>query len=72
MAVQIKPDPQMEDEKSLVHYIINVSEGDVYKMGELEILGVDTTSKDRLRGPGVCVKGSLTTPITPENFSWTM
>ena len=50
MAVQIKPDPQMEDEKSLVHYIINVSEGDVYKMGELEILGVDTTSKDRLRG----------------------
>jgi len=49
MAVQIKPDAQMDDEKSTVHYIINFAEGDLYKMGELEFLGVDSASKDRLR-----------------------
>jgi outer membrane protein assembly factor BamA len=49
MAVQIKPDAQMDDEKSSVHYVINVLEGDLYKMGELEFLGVDSASKDRLR-----------------------
>lgn len=48
MTAKITPDAQMDDEKSTVHYVINVSEGDLYKMGELEILGVDTASKDRL------------------------
>ncbi len=49
MAVQIKADAQTDDDKSSVHYVINVAEGDLYKMGELEFLGVDTGSKDRLR-----------------------
>ena len=49
MAVQIKPEAQMDDEKSTVHYIINFTEGDLYKMGEIEFLGVDSASKDRLR-----------------------
>ncbi len=49
MTVQIKPDAQMDDEKSTVHYVINFAEGDLYKMGELEFLGVDSASKDRLR-----------------------
>ena len=49
MAVQIKPDAQMDDEESSVRYVINFAEGDLYKMGELEFLGVDSASKDRLR-----------------------
>jgi len=49
MKVQIKPDAQTDDEKGTVHYVINVAEGDLYKMGELEFLGVDSASKDRLR-----------------------
>jgi len=49
MTAQIKPDAQLDDENSTVHYDMNVAEGDLYKMGDLEILGVDTTSKDRLR-----------------------
>jgi len=49
MTAQIKPDAQLDDENSTVHYNMNIAEGDLYKMGELEILGVDTTSKDRLR-----------------------
>ncbi|MGA8774016.1 MAG: POTRA domain-containing protein [Terriglobales bacterium] len=48
MTAQIKPDAQLDDEKGEVHYDINVTEGDLYKMGTLEIVGVDTPSKDRL------------------------
>ena len=49
MAVQIKPDAQIDEEKSSVGYVIHVAEGDLYRMGELEIVGVDTASKERLR-----------------------
>ena len=49
MKVQIKPQAQIDDENATVHYDININEGDLYKMGELEIAGVDSSSKDRLR-----------------------
>jgi Surface antigen variable number repeat len=49
MTVHIKPDPQMDDDKATVRYVIDIAEGPLYTMGELEIAGVDTTSKDRLR-----------------------
>ena len=49
MMVQIKPDALFDDEKSTVHYSLNVIEGDLYKMGELEILGLDTQATARMR-----------------------
>ena len=48
MRAEVKPAAQLEDDKGTVHYDINITEGDLYKMGELEIIGVDTPSKDRL------------------------
>jgi outer membrane protein assembly factor BamA len=48
MTAEIKTEAQLDDEKSTVHYDMNITEGDLYKMGELEIIGVDTPSKDRL------------------------
>ena len=48
MTAGIKTEAQLDEEKSAVHYDINITEGDLYKMGELEIVGVDTPSKDRL------------------------
>lgn len=48
MTAHIGPDIQFDDARGTVHYDMNITEGDVYKMGELEILGVDTPSKDRL------------------------
>ncbi len=48
MAVQIKPEAQFDEEKSTVHYDLNIVEGDLYKMGELEILGLDTQTKARM------------------------
>jgi outer membrane protein assembly factor BamA len=49
MAAEIKPDAQLDDVKSTVHYDLNVVEGDLYKMGELEILGLDTQAKARMQ-----------------------
>jgi len=49
MTVQIKPQAQFDDEHSTVHYDLNVVEGDLYKMGELEILGLDTQAKARMQ-----------------------
>jgi outer membrane protein assembly factor BamA len=49
MMVQIKPDSQFDDEKSTVHFGLNVVEGDLYKMGDLEIVGLDTQATARMR-----------------------
>jgi hypothetical protein len=49
MAVQIKPEAEFDDEKSTVHYDLNIIEGDLYRMGELEILGLDTQATARMR-----------------------
>jgi outer membrane protein assembly factor BamA len=49
MTVEIKPDAQCDDEKSTVHYDLNVVEGDQYKMGELEIAGLDTQAKAHMQ-----------------------
>jgi len=48
MAAQVTPVPAIDDEKSTVHYDLNVMEGDQYKMGELEIVGLDTQAKAHL------------------------
>ncbi len=49
MAVAIHPKPQMDDAQSSVKYEIAIHEGDVYKMGELTIEGLDTETTARLQ-----------------------
>ncbi len=49
MTVQVKPDAQFDEEKNTVRYNLNVIEGDLYKMGELEIAGLDTQAKAKMR-----------------------
>jgi len=48
MAPQITPRPVMDDSASTVHYDIEVQEGDIYKMGELELRGIDERTKKKL------------------------
>ena len=48
MAVQVTPEPHFDDDKSTVRYDLNIVEGYLYKMGELEILGLDTQAKARM------------------------
>lgn len=68
MMVQIKPDAQLDDEKSTVHYNLNVLEGDLYKMGELEILGLDTQAKARMQEAWTLHEGQPYNADYPRNF----
>jgi outer membrane protein assembly factor BamA len=68
MTVQIKPDAQLDDEKNTVHYNLNVLEGDLYKMGDLEILGLDTQAKARMQEAWTLHEGQPYNADYPEKF----
>jgi outer membrane protein insertion porin family len=68
MAVQIKPDVQFDDEKSTVHYELNVIESDLYKMGELEIVGLDTQAKAQMQAAWTLREGQPYNADYPSKF----
>jgi outer membrane protein assembly factor BamA len=49
MAVSIRPDPEMDDANSTVKYVLQIQEGDIYSMGDLEIRGLDSRTTSRLQ-----------------------
>ena len=68
MTVQIKSDTQFDEEKNTVHYDLNIVEGDLYKMGELEILGLDTQATARMQGAWTLREGQPYDADYPERF----
>ena len=48
MAASIKPEPEFDDAHSTVRYLLEFHEGDVYKMGDLEIQGLDSRTTARM------------------------
>jgi outer membrane protein assembly factor BamA len=68
MTVQIKADAQLDDEKSTVHYDLNIVEGDLYKMGELEILGLDTQATARMQAAWSLREGQPYNADYPNKF----
>jgi outer membrane protein assembly factor BamA len=48
VAASIQPTPEIDDAQSTVKYVLQIREGDVYKMGDMEILGLDDRSTARL------------------------
>jgi outer membrane protein insertion porin family len=68
MTVQIKSDTQFDEEKNTVHYDLNIVEGDLYKMGELEILGLDTQATARIEGAWTLREGQPYNADYPEKF----
>ncbi|MGA3090793.1 MAG: POTRA domain-containing protein [Terriglobales bacterium] len=68
MAVQIKPDTLFDDGNSAVHLVVNVVEGDLYKMGELEINGLDTQSTARMREAWTLREGQSYNADYPAKF----
>lgn len=49
MAAQVTAQPTLDDEKATARYTLKVTEGDQYKMGELEIVGLDTQATAHLQ-----------------------
>jgi outer membrane protein assembly factor BamA len=68
MAAQIKPHEQFDEEKSTVHYDLTIVEGDLYKMGELEILGLDTQAKARMQAAWTLRQGQPYNADYPKKF----
>jgi outer membrane protein assembly factor BamA len=68
MTVQVKPNAQCDDEKNTVHYDLNVVEGDQYKMGELEIAGLDTQAKARMQEAWTLREGQPYDADYPKKF----
>ena len=82
MAAQVTPAAAIDDEKSTVHYDLNVVEGEQYKMGELEIVGLDTGAKAHLQDAWTLREGDpynadyakkfldATNQLLPAGVSW--
>jgi outer membrane protein assembly factor BamA len=49
MAASIQPKPEMDDANSTVKYLLQIQEGDLYAMGDLEIRGLDSRTTARLQ-----------------------
>jgi len=48
MMARIMPKPMLDDDHSTVRYELNVHEGDQFKMGEFEVIGLDSQAKAHL------------------------
>lgn len=68
MMIQAKPDVEFDDDKSTVHYELNVVEGDLFKMGELEVTGLDTQAKARLEAAWTLRAGEPYNADYPHKF----
>ena len=68
MTVQVKPDPRFDDDKGTVQYELRITEGDLYKMGEVEILGLDTQVKARLQEAWTLHEGQPYNADYPRKF----
>jgi outer membrane protein assembly factor BamA len=68
MMVKASSEAKFDDDKTSVHYDLNIVEGDLYRMGELEILGLDTQSAARLRAAWALHEGQPYNADYPRNF----
>lgn len=68
MAAHLEPQPQMDDEQSTVAYQLKVREGDVYNMGELDIQGLDSHMRDRMRAAWKLQEGKPYDASYPKRF----
>ena len=48
MGVQIHPTPETNDADSTVKYVFKFQEGSIYKMGDLEVRGLDSKATERI------------------------
>jgi outer membrane protein assembly factor BamA len=68
MTANLTTEPQFDDEKHTVRYSLNVSEGELYKMGELEILGLDPQATARMQAAWTLHEGQPYNADYPKKF----
>ena len=57
LAAHVHPDPATNDTDATVHYTLNVVEGDVYRMGDLQIDGLPADTASRMAAQWQMKKG---------------
>lgn len=57
MDAEVRTEPELDNVQHSVRYRYVINEGDIFKMGELEILGVDSHTKDRLKNNWTLLTG---------------
>jgi Outer membrane protein/protective antigen OMA87 len=53
----LKAQPVFDDSKQTVHYTLNINEGELYKMGELEVQGLDNQTKAKAQAAWKLLEG---------------
>ena len=59
MDVAVRAEPELDDSQRTVRYRYIIREGDIYKMGDLVVLGVDSHTKDRLQNNWTLLTGDI-------------
>ena len=68
MGVQIRTAPEMNDSDSTVKYIFEFKEGGIYKMGDLEVRGLDSKATERIGADWKLLPGQTYNSDYPKQF----
>ncbi len=68
MGVKIHPVPEMNDSDSTVGYVFQFQEGSTYKMGDLEVRGLDSKATDRIVAAWRLLAGETYNSDYPRQF----
>jgi outer membrane protein assembly factor BamA len=68
MKTNIKPEATFDESKSTVRYVLQVTEGDQYHMGELEIQGLDAPTAARVHSAWTLREGEPYDASYPKSF----
>jgi outer membrane protein assembly factor BamA len=69
MAARVVAQPDIKDADSTVRYLINIQEGDVYKMGDLDIRGLDSVITQRVVAAWKIREGDTYDARYPKKFT---
>jgi outer membrane protein assembly factor BamA len=68
MGVQIRPAPEMNDDDATVKYVFEFKEGGIYKMGDLEVRGLDSKATERMGAAWRLLPGQTYNSDYPQQF----
>jgi len=68
MGVKIRPIPEMNDGDATVGYVFQFQEGSIYKMGDLEVRGLDSKATDRMVAAWRLLAGDTYNSDYPRQF----
>jgi outer membrane protein assembly factor BamA len=68
MGVQLHPASEMNDADSTVKYVFEIREGSIYKMGDLEVRGLDSKATERIGAAWKLLQGQTYNSDYPGQF----